>query len=520
MARFFNTAGPCYPGLHYMLPPEPRLPEIRRLVAQSAYFVVHAPRQSGKTTCLSLLAKQLTAEGEFACLYISCESGASLTGDVEIAVSAILSSIERHGSALPEQLRPPAAADFAVHAPHTRLLWYLTAWSERCPLPVVLFLDEIDALSGEGLLAILHQLRQGHTDRPRRFPQSLALIGLRDVRDYKIAQNPALPHLGTASPFNIKVDSLILKNFTPAEVAALLGQHTEDTGQIFQPEAVALVSEYTRGQPWLVNALARQLTEQQAPDRATPIEAKHVEAAKEALILRRDTHLDSLVARLREPRVQRVLEPILSGELAGIGVSDEDLGFVEDLGLITREGGLEIANPIYREVIPRALSSATESTLPFARRSRVDAFGRLEVEKLLVEFAEFWRESAESLRQQQAYPEAAAQLVFMAYLQRLVNGGGTIQREYAVGSGRIDLCVSWPLPSGGQERFAFEIKVWREGRPDPEAKGLDQLATYLDRLSLESGHLLIFDQRRAAVPGPGKSREIEHRGRRIAVWRF
>jgi len=306
MARFFNTAGPCRPELHYMLPPERRLPELRGLIDQQLYFVVHAPRQTGKTTFFRSLAQSLTAEGRYAALLTSCEAGQAAGGDVERGINAVLGALriaaENH---LPEELRPPDPDPAA--AGEVRLLDLLTRWSRQCPRPVVLFLDEIDALFDNLLISVLHQLRTGYADRPGKFPQSVALVGLRDVRDYRRQVRPEVQSLGTSSPFNIKVESLTLPNFTADEVAELYGQHTADTGQPFTPEACALAFELTRGQPWLVNALARQAVEKLVPDRTVPIDARVIEAAKESLILRRDTHLDSLIGRLREPRVRRVI---------------------------------------------------------------------------------------------------------------------------------------------------------------------------------------------------------------------
>ena len=256
MARFFNTAGPCRPELHYMLPPERRLPELSRLIDRQLYFVVHAPRQSGKTTCLHSLAQKLTAEGRYAALLTSCEVGQAAGGDVERGIAAVLDALRIAAeSQLPEELRPPAS-DPATAA-ESRLLDLLTRWSRRCSRPVVLFLDEIDALVDDLLISVLRQLRTGYNQRPSPFPQSVALIGLRDVRDYRLKVRPEVQSLGNSSPFNIKVESLTLPNFTADEVAELYAQHTADTGQPFTPEAQALAFELTRGQPWLVNALAR-----------------------------------------------------------------------------------------------------------------------------------------------------------------------------------------------------------------------------------------------------------------------
>jgi hypothetical protein len=521
MARFFNTAGPCRPELHYMLPPEGRLPELPGLIDQQFYFVVHAPRQTGKTTCFRALAKSLTASGRFAALLTSCEVGQAAGGGVEPGIEAVIDALriaaENH---LPEELRPPAT-DPATPA-GSRLLDLLTRWARQCPRPVVLFLDEIDALFDDLLISVLRQLRTGYADRPRSFPQSVALIGLRDVRDYRRQVRPEIQSLGTSSPFNIKGESLTLANFTAEEVAELYSQHTADTGQPFSPEAGARACELTGGQPWLVNALARQAVEKLAPDRALAIDSGTIETAKETLILRRDTHLDSLIERLREPRVRRVIEPIVAGEMLPPDLLDDDVRFALDLGLVvTTKQGLTIANPIYREVIPRALTSLLEQTLSLPRPSYVSPEGRLHFDLLLSDFRAFWCENAESYLAQAPYSEAAAQLVFMAFLQKVVNGGGFIDREYAVGSGRIDLCVRWPAPSG-TERWAVELKIWRGRRPDPLPQGLKQLGSYLDRLSLERGTLIVFDGRQEAPPLPGRCslEEVLSEGRTVSVVRL
>lgn len=343
MSRFFNTAGPCDPRTHYMLPPERRLPGVRGLIDQQHYFVLHAPRQSGKTTYLRSLAPALTSDGRLAALVASCEVGQAAGDDVDRGIAALLDVIRQAAeNHLPEDLRPPKA-DPEVPA-ETRLLDLLSRWSRQCPRPVVLFLDEIDSLLGSVLVSVLRQLRSGYPERPESFPQAVALVGLRDVR-------------GTSSFFNIKAESLV-------EVFELYGQHTVETGQVFNPEAVALSFELTGGNPWLVNALARQVVE--VPNPATPVMPEIVEAAKERLIQRRDihAHLDFLIDRLREPRVRRVIEPILSGGNLSPVVIDDDIQLVLDLGLIKVEGGnFAIANPIYCEVIPRALTSVLENSI-------------------------------------------------------------------------------------------------------------------------------------------------------------
>lgn len=528
MPKTFNTAGPCRPGKHYMLPPERRLGRIRPLIELEAFFVVHAPRQSGKTTSFSSLAQTLTAEGHYAAVHVSCKPAASSGDDLDHGIGALITAIVHEARyQLPEELQPahPAGPIDSVDATF-RLRAFLASWCQFCPRPVVLFLDEFDALADRTLQSTLDQLHSGYTARPAPFPHSLALIGLRDVRDYEVG--PDKRRLGTASPFNIKLESLRLRDFTAEEVAELYAQHETDTGQAFDQDAVARAYEWTRGQPWLVNALARQAVEQEVPKNAGNVTLRHIDAAKEALILRRDTHIDSLVQRLREPRVRRVIEPILAGVFTADEVLDDDIEFTKDLGLVARgPGGLEIANPLYREIVPRALTAGTESQLAVNRAPYISPNGQLLFARLIEGFADFWRLHAESFLHKQPYSEAAAQLIFMAWLQRVVNGGSpagpaTIDREYAVGSGRIDICVRWPLPAGKIEVFAVELKVWRPRAVDPLGEGLDQLASYLERLNLPAGFLLIFDRRSETPEHPDRveNTELEHRGRTITLWRL
>lgn len=503
--RFFNTAGPCDPKFHYTLPPEPRLPEARPIIERNQYFVVHAPRQTGKTTTLRTLARSLTAEGNYAAVYFSCETGEP-AGDNYLAAQEYLLDDLRRGARrldLDPELMPP---DPWPEAPDGRLLsMALETWATSCPLPLVLFFDEIDALRGESLRSVLRQLRNGYPDRPGAFPASVVLCGLKDVRDYKAASGGDPGRLGTASPFNIKVASLRLGDFTADDVRELYGQHTTETGQPFTEEALTLAFDYTQGQPWLVNALADEVIFQMGVAPPEPIAAEHIDQAKERLVQARATHLDSLAAKLHEPRAKRVLEPLIAGDLPSTDAAyDDDVAYLRDLGLVSPGRTLAVANPIYREVILRVLAASTEESVTADPRSFVAPDGRLNFSRLLEEFAAFWRRHGDVLARRDAYHEAAPQLVILGYLHRIVNGGGYIDREYGVVRGRIDALVRWPYEDEAGKRAwqqeALELKVWRPDQADPLAEGLTQLDNYLDGLDLNHGTLVIFDRRTQAAP--------------------
>ncbi len=484
-----------------MLPPVARLPQLQQLIAERSYFVIHAPRQVGKTTAMLSLAQQLTASGQYAAAMVSVEVGAAWNDNFDRVEDAILGSWQRSLKLrLPAELHPP---NCSIEAVGSKIQNFLTQWSLFSPRPVVLFIDEIDALQDQVLISVLRQLRDGYPDRPNGFPLSVGLIGMRDVRDYKVASGGS-NRLQSTSPFNIKVESIALRNFNAAEVAELYQQHTDDTGQIFLPESIDLVFELTQGQPWLVNALARQLTHTMLPSRHgvntptpdTTITPAMVAEAKEILIRRQDTHLDSLAERLREDRVKAIIQPMLaSQELPE--TSNEDRQYLVDLGLLRREamGGLVVANPIYREVLPRVLAQGPQDSLPTIAPSWLTTEGELDVDRLLHAFLDFWLQHGEALLKSASYPEIAPHLVLMAFLHRVVNGGGTLEREYALGRDRMDLCLRY-----GSVILGIELKVWRTGQGDPLAKGLVQLEGYLERLKQSEGWLVIFDRREKALP--------------------
>lgn len=299
MARFFNTTGPCDPAKHYMLPPEQRSPALLPFVEQELYYVVHAARQTGKTTAMRAFAQRLRALG-YVAIWATLETSQGVE-DPALAEPLWIGALEDAARALPEPLRPDPSAETRIGR---RLQDFLQRWCQKVgDRRVVVLLDEADVVSGPALISLLRQLRGGFMDRDAgRFPVSIALIGMRDLRDCLAHAKDGTP-LNPGSPFNIKSASLTLRNFTAEETAELCGQHTEDTGQAFTPEASARAFWWTQGQPYLVNALARTCVMELVPDRAQPVTAAHIDAAKERLVLSRTTHIDSLAERLKEPRV-------------------------------------------------------------------------------------------------------------------------------------------------------------------------------------------------------------------------
>ena len=532
VAKFFNTAGPIQPDIHYNVNPLNRidLDEIEQLIQQQKYFILHAPRQTGKTSCLLALRDYLNEQGNYIAVYANVEAGQAARNDVrEVALSTIATIAERTGTVLGNELALDIYKKLNHEGEQTNslLTTYLKRLCEALPKPLVLFIDEIDALVGDSLVSVLRQIRSGYDQRPTHFPISIVLCGVRDVRDYRIVlSNQDIITGGSA--FNIKAESLRLGNFSKEEIHELYMQHTAATGQEFDESCFPMIWEATEGQPWLVNALGYEVTMKMKEnrDRSIRIIPEMIYRAQERIIYRRDTHIDILIDKLREDRVRRVIGPMLAAETDAEDslMPQDDVQYVADLGLITLDKPRRIANAIYREIIPRELTWTTQSGLIQQSAWYMNPDNSINMEKLLLDFQQFFRENADAWIERFDYKESGPQLLLQAFLQRVVNGGGYIDREYGLGRGRTDLLITKPLTEqygGPFQRIVLELKIFRSNMEATIEKGLQQTSEYMDKCGgmINEGHFILFDRR----PGRAWDDKIWHRtenyqGKKIEVW--
>jgi hypothetical protein len=455
MPRFFNIAGPCEASRHYTIDASARLgSEARELIAKEQYFVIHAARQTGKTTLLFDMMRKINEEGKYYALYCSIENIYGIAEASE-GIPAIVKTIHAalNDYSLPNASQFAQNADYGDYA--NVLKNSLAAYCRSLDKPLVILFDETDYQSDEISTSFLKQLN--------------CCIIKRDI-----------------------------PNFTKNEVAELYAQHTAETGQVFEPEALELVFEQTNGQPWLVNAIARECIEKiLKEDYSKNITADIVSQAINAIILRRDVPINCLLDNLKEKRVKKIVEPIILGSENKIEISSDAFMYVRDLGLIqTDRMKIEFANPIYAEVIVRTLSWVTQESLLYNenynkkhiyKMPRYFKDGKIDMDYLLRDFQVFWRENGAMWKERYDYKEAAPHLVLMAFLQRIINGGGRVIREMAAESGRLDLCAVY---EGG--KYPIEVKILRG--PNTEAEGLEQTEEYMNSLGCSIGWLIIFDR--------------------------
>ena len=507
MKKFFNTAGPTKKDINYHIDLLSRVDweEIEALIDQQRYFILHAPRQTGKTSTLLGIMEELNKGDTYACAYANIEAAQAARGDVNEGIDAICSAI----SGRIEMYLEDSTVKKWFHSGYGRttpvkekLTEMLKVWAQTTKKPTVLFLDEVDALVGDTLISLLRQIRAGYAQRPDAFPHTIILCGVRDIKDYRIHTKDNEIITG-GSAFNIKAESIRMGNFSYDECKQLWLQHTTETGQTFDEKIWDRLWSDTKGQPWLVNALAYQLTWKNRTlrkDRTIHITYEHYMIAREELIQSRATHLDQLTDKLREERVYNVIAPIIAnGDSVDLNINDRDIEYVSDLGLITRKPNIAISNDIYKEVIPRELTIAKQQSIANQEQSwYINEDNTINTKKLLLAFQAFFRKNADSWLQQFKYKEAGPQLLLQAFLQRIINGGGRIHREYALGRGRTDIFIEWPTTPkgffGSMQHIVIETKIFYANIDETISQGIEQTKEYMQKVDSSEGVLIVFDR--------------------------
>ncbi|GHT38153.1 hypothetical protein FACS189427_12070 [Planctomycetales bacterium] len=489
--RFFNTTGPCNPDDHYMLPPAERLigAQLHRYVRDELYWSLHAPRQTGKTTFLQSWAEKLNETGKYVACCVTIEAGQG--SSLELGLPAICEAIQEQS-----QKQNLPIPDVRSDNPLQILYSLLTDWATKTvPKPLVVLFDEVDVLEGETMLSFLRQLRSGFADRGvGKFPVSIALVGMHDLKDWLISIKGGKP-VNPGSPFNIKERSVTISNFVKEDIGYLFAQRTEETGQQIEPAALDYVWEQSKGQPWIVNNLFKRATmEILAEDDYQTVTLAHIQQAREQMILDRETHLESLAFRMKDERIRKVMETLLSGNLDPNLGESEGIELCQDLGLaIIEHGTPKVANPIYREILARQMSYGSQLAIPEPAFRWQNPDGTLDMDSLLKEFQKFWRKHSEVWESKSDYTEAFPHLLLMAFLQRITNGEGRIDREYAAGRGRLDLFIEY-----AKQSYIIEVKLVHDydSVKSVQEEGIEQILSYRDKFDKSIPcYLVIFDRR-------------------------
>ncbi|MDR1080246.1 MAG: ATP-binding protein [Deltaproteobacteria bacterium] len=561
--KIFNTEGPCDPDLHYMVPAIDRQPAIEGLIEDKAYFSIHAPRQSGKTTLLNALTRKINMEGTYHALSCSLFQ-TNEANNLDQGTSYIVDLLSHSVAISPE----PAISALRDKFPSlSRTPPILRVWKAISFLSIslekelIIFFDEADSVPGSTIVSFLGQLREGFMNRisvdPKIFPRSIALVGLRDVRDYRTEIRPDGESRGTDSPFNVRKRPIGMPNFSKSDVIHLFNQHTETTGQKFKDSAIDKVIYWTNGQPWLVNVLASDIISGFLKnDYSFPIDGSLVDSAAINLLTIPEVHFLSLAQRLKEPRIKMAISTVISGSKAvALPSFHDDLEYSADLGILKFDDATDsysFANPIYDAVIVKTLhTQLLDSDIPMPQNRWMDG-KTLDMNGLFKAFQVYWYENAEILSEESELSkviddiifeisntvnftdgdckknredlkksknkvfnvinESFCVLVLCAFLQRVLNGVADIppQRQFATGRKLIDICVTYK-----GYRYPIEVKIKRNISKEA---AIQQLLGYILHCNVSEGWLIIFDRKPGKLLSEKSSFETVVRdGKRINI---
>jgi hypothetical protein len=373
-AKSFNTAGVCNSLEHYMIPVVPRLPDVFDMIELEYNFAFRGPRKSGKTTCLVTLTEMINSEGQHFAINCSLATLSNIKDDDQ-AMQMVVDQINTGLVASNVPKIRSLAFEFIdrryMSQPDLKVRFLLKDFCNALDRELVVFFDDADCLHEDPLITFLAQIRDGYlyrSDTPgTRFPSSLALVGMRDIRDYLYRDQSEERSTGLGgSPFNVREETMTLADFSFEEIRTLYGRHTAETGQIFEPGAVGRSWYWTEGQSCLVNALTDDvIVKQFRNDFSRSVTGADIDLAARDLILRNPPHFDSLLERLKEPRVRRVIEPVITGA-ANLpnDIPDDDVEYVIDLRLLKNNfddgKSLRASNPIYGELIVQAFTDSLQ----------------------------------------------------------------------------------------------------------------------------------------------------------------
>jgi hypothetical protein len=211
------------------------------------------------------------------------------------------------------------------------------------------------------------------------------------------------------------------------------------------------------------------------------------------------------------PPFERIVQSILIGDIDPTLTEGDDFRLVLDLGLVDRINGTPaIANPIYNEVIPQVLAQGMQDAIPSPEFRWKKDDDTLDLDALMREFQKFWRRHSDLWESRADYPEAFPHLLLMAFLHRVTNGGGRIEREYAAGRGRVDIAVQF---AGNWSVIEIKLVHPGDGPLITREEGLVQITRYRDRIDPAApAYLVVFDRTKS-----GRKKSWEKRLTRESV---
>lgn len=487
--RYFNTSGPNIPSEHYTLLRKGLIKKGMGFVRENRYFTIWAPRQTGKSTYFRLLAKELESQGYKVC-HINVES-------YQDASKATFLRI----------LSKEFQKDFGIEIAPTEFTELHESLKGQQGEKWVFIVDEIEGLNPELFGQFLHTIRSLYHSRESHNLKSVILVGVSNI--VGIVQDHA-------SPFNI-ADNLDIPYFSDEETLELLGQHEEETGQLFEQKVKEKISQITANQPGLVNGFALKLVEQNG-DKPVITYEDYLKAEDWYLRLAIDKNVANILNKAKQyrPFVERLL---YTDEEVAFDIDREAIKVLHTNGLIrdNENGNVEFWVPLYKKRIYKAFYPYTNGERGYFFNQLADFFELVEGGKINFDFLidnyknyvkrrsfKAFREKDETTGKYKSIKEAALKYSFETYISLFLERiEAKSYLEADTGLGRSDLLVNYR-----NQEYVIETKVYRDSYQ--AKKGLKQLAYYCQSVNIPEGLYLLFASNTLKVMGIEEGvREVE-----------
>ena len=512
--RRFWTQGPVNPQEHYVVSRSDEITDFIKRVGEGRYIVLFAPRQTGKTTFFQDALASLVAGSasvEQTVNYFPIQLNFDVYKNLDLATfyghlyeqmrEEIEAVFQERGCVPSEALR--GFLEGTTLTNHLSMMTFFKRFArllnaEYAGQQVVLVIDEFDGIPQVALSDFLHTLRHIYISGKPRCPHSVGIIGVKSIAQ--------LNYDRSISPFNIQ-DEFHLPNFTLEQVQELLGQYTDEVGQVFVPEVITAIHKQTAGQPVLVNRFAQILTEELDIPKTEPITMLHFSEAHAQLLKEDNVNFTHLLTNIRkDPRFENLLMRIMArDDGVDFNLRSDIISELATYGVIARgaDGMCEIVNPIYLYCILQAFKAVVngledEYLHEDSREGFLDYLtptGQIDMGALLDNFRDFIARAGFKILQVPDTPqESVGRHLLLAYLDQFVKLiGGFMHIEVQTGRGRMDIIITH-----NQQKYIIETKIWR-GDSRYQA-GKKQLVTYLRSEGVTEGYYIVFDHREEPEP--------------------
>ncbi len=523
MKRKFNYTGACVPGKHYMVDITNRVEAITARIDEGEYVSLDRPRQSGKTTILDMLERNLSPE-KYLVISLSFEGiGDAVFSSEERFAKKFLELMVREINLKDEETTAylnqlsPRVSDLEELS---RVITGITGNSGK---KTVLTIDEVDKSSNNQLfLSFLGMLRHKYLQRNKGKDttfQMVLLAGVHDVKNLKLRIRPG-DERKYNSPWNIAADFDLDMCFSSPEIAGMLDDYKEENNVAFDTGVMAgKLHALTSGHPFLVSYLCRIIDDRLLPGKKKKEWGpEDLEAAVQIALAEDNTNFDGLIKNLENnPELYDLVFKIIMNEREFSFNSDNpviDTGTVH--GILKKGEGnkTRVHNPVYEQRIYNYMASkmeiAGDTDFNIVSSSYVREDGDLDIEKVIRKFQEFIEEQYG--KKDKGFIERNGRLLFLAFIKPIINGKGFDFKEVQVSEEkRLDVVITYNC-----KKYIVELKVWRGEAYHRE--GIRQLSDYLDRQNQRVGYLLIYDLRKQRNQS-GACEKLETNGKTIfAAW--